>query len=266
MVEKQEMSAMIPTEVKQRLEELGAVFETEASGYIPVKTPLRVPKILAYNVRETTGVIRKLKQDVIRNYVHRNIVTFNTVGIQGILRKVCTMYKDPEIRFRLVPIKVRNVTFHLFSGRITGEIVNKFENNSKEGQEGYYITWRWRTCPTDPDVYSWRNVPGSADLKPNWLHDAIEETTNRLISRVRQAAGKVVKNDYIEIKSSFETTGLLDVIWTLLQIFTSGRVTTRDGYDVTVTYEWKGQIQQRSYHVDARVVLPVEGNVNWAWD
>ena len=77
---------------------------------------------------------------------------------------------------------------------------------------------------------------------------------------------KVKPGKRVELSASFETSGLLDVIWTLLQIFLRGRVTTRDGYDVTVTYYWKGQQQSISRHIDARVVLPVEGDVRWSWD
>ena len=253
-----------PPDVRERLERMGAEFVSEDLAYLTPK-PAPPATVLEYSVKDTTPLWRKVKQQRIRSYTHRNILTVKEYGvIQGIFRKVCTLYHDPKIEFRLVPVKARNITLHVFSGRITGEIVNEFTNESEEGEEGYYKTWRWRACPTDEDYYSWHEVPGSADLDNNWLHEAIEEETGKLIARVTQKAA-VRKGDRVEVSASFETSGLLDVIWTLLEIFWSGRVTTRDGYDVTIRYKWKGETQTVNRHVDARVILPVEGNVGVSW-
>jgi len=258
---------VLPRNVKRRLEEMGAVFETEASGYIPVKKRLPEPEILEYREIDTTPPFREFRQDVIRNYVHRNIVALERYGPRPmyLLRKVCTKYHDPRILHRLSPVRIPEATFHLLSGKIDGKIENKFTNNSEEGEKGEYITWRWRSCPTEDEEYSWEKVDGSADLTPDWTHEAIEEQTEKMIAKVEQAPGMVAKDDSASVEASFETTGLLDVIMTLLDIFTTGSVTTRDGYDVTIEYEWKGETQTVNKHVDCRVRLPVDG-VNWSWD
>jgi len=256
---------LFPSEVRAKLEELGAEFVSEDLAYIPVKATYST-EILEYQEIDTTPYVTKLKQNIVRNLTYRNVKTFEYYGIQGILRKVCIKYRDPIINFKVFPLRVRNVVLHMFSGRLTGEIVNRFENYSKEGQEGYYKTWRWKSCPTSEDSYSWYVVEGSADLKSDWYHRVIEEETNRLIATVRQITDIVKKNGYVEITASFETTGLIDVIWSLLMIFISGRVSTRDGYDITISYKWKGETQTVKRHIDGRVVLPVEGSVGVAWD
>jgi len=254
-------------EIRRRLKDLGATFETERSGYIPVRRRATA-KILEYRTYDTTPILRRVRQDVIRNFVYKNIVSVKRFGIiRALLMKECIMYKDPDIRFRITPLYITNVTFHLLSGRITGEIASRFENNSVEGEEGHYEVWRWRACPTDPDLYEWKKIPESAMLRPEYRHICIEENTNATIADIRKSISEYVsKGSYIDVKATFETTGLGDFIWSLLQYFIRGSLTTRDGYDVTVYYRWKGQIQSISRHIDARVVLPVVGSVHWSLD
>ena len=255
-------------ELIKRLRDLGAVFETEDSGYVVVKRTITAPRVIEYREYDTTGFVKKFKQDVIRNLVYRNIVSVKRFGIiRSLLMKECIMYKDPNIRFRITPMYITNVTFHFLSGRITGEIVNKFENNSVEGEEGHYEVWRWQSCPTDPNLYEWEKVPESASLRPEYNHKCIEENTGATIINIFQKVSEYVgKNDYINVTTTFETSGLGDFIWSLFQYFIKGSLTTRDGYDVMVYYYWKGQIQSINRHISARVILPVVGTVNWKFD
>lgn len=254
-------------DVKRKLEERGAVFKTETSGYIPVKQRLAEPRILKYRETDTTPPLMEFRQDVVRNYVHRNIVTFDRFGPRPmyLFRKVCTKYHDPQILYKLSPVRIPTVTLHMLSGKLTGEIKSKFNNNSKEGEEGRYVTWRWRACSSEEDAYSWEKVAGSADIMPDWLHEAVETTTEKVIAKVEQALEKVTKDDRVSVEASFETTGLLDIIWDLLDIFTTGTVTMNDGYDVTLKYKWKGETQTVNKHVDCTVALPVD-NVDWNLD
>ena len=54
---------------------------------------------------------------------------------------------------------------------------------------------------------------------------------------------------------------------TLLQIFLRGNVKLRNGFDLTIKYEFpEGNTKTINRHVDVKVTLPVEGNVNVAWD
>jgi len=234
--------------------------------YVRPKKTYLIPEILEYEMTDTTPIVRNFRQKVVRSYVHRNIETFRTLRLRGILKKVCVTYKDPIINFDLVPVKTRNVVFHMFSFRITGDIVNSLHNKSKEGEEGKHVTWRWKSCPTDPDVYDWEKVKGSADIISNWLHNFTEDSTGTYLDEVRQSVSKKPPGAEVEVSASWEKGGLGPVIFTLLNIFLTGRVVLRNGYDVSVKYTWKDQTQTVNRHIDAKVALPVEGSVGVAWD
>jgi len=225
------------------------------------------PEVLEYKVFDTTPLPRRIRQNIIRNYVHRNVETFTIYGAAGLFKKVCVMYRDPKIDFDIIPVKTNNVVFHMLSFKITGNIVNSFTNRSVEGEEGRYTTRRWKACPTDPNAYTWEKVPGSADLTPSWIHKFTEDQTSTYLSKVSQSTGKVSAGSKSpDVSGSWSTGNIGDVILTLLSIFLKGRVTLRNGYDVTVKYVWKGQTQTVNRHVDARVVLPVEGGLGVSWD
>jgi hypothetical protein len=258
----------LPTEKEELRKYLVENYSTEEVGGILYVTPSGTcePQVVEYRVSDTTPYPIKFKQNVARNYVHRNIRSVQVYGAQALLRKVCTMYKDPVIDFDLKPVKTRNVTFHLISWKMTGDIVSNMYNKSVEGQEGDTVTWRWRACPTDPNAYSWENVAGSADLTPNWSHNFTEDSTVTYLSRVSQSLSKISPGSSVDASASWSTGGLGSVIFTLLQIFLTGTVTLRNGYDVTVNYTWKSQTQSVSRHIDTKVILPVEGNVGVAWD
>ena len=259
----------LPTEKDELIRYLKTNYVVEEKEGILYVTPERTypaPEVLEYKDIDTTPFVRRLRQEIIRNYVHRNIETFAVHGPMGVLTKVCTMYKNPVTSFDLVPVKTRNVVFHLFSFKITGDVVNNFYNKSKEGEEGTMSTWRWRACPTSPGEYAWKKVAGSADLTPNWSHNFTEDSTGKYLAKVSQKLGKLTPERKIEVSASWSTGGLGDVIFTLLSIFLTGEVFLRNGYDATVKYTWKGQTQTVNKHIDTKVSLPVEGGVGIAWD
>jgi len=255
--------------IRQKLRELGATNPEGTSGIIPVSPPkILEPQILEYKVRDTTPIGIKVRRTVVDPRMRKMAIMLETkfYRTQGLLRKLCTMYKDPTIDFELVPVKVRNITFHAFSLKLTGDVVLRFTNKSKEGEEGTLYTWRWRSCPTDPDAYNWKVVEGSADLTPSWNHDFVEDSTGALLSRLNMKLSKVSKGHYVEPTGYWETKGLGDLVWSILSILITGKVATRNGFDVTINYYWLGKTQTINRHIDAKVVLPVEGNIGWSWD
>jgi hypothetical protein len=254
-------------ELIRYLKENYATEEREGVLYVYPEVTYFSPEVVEYKVADTTPIVRRIRQDVVRNYVYRNVKSVSLYGAMGLFRKVCVMYKDPNIVFDLIPVKTKNVVFHMLSFKITGDIVNSFTNKSTEGEEGTYVTRRWKACPTDPSVYTWKPVPGSADLTPNWAHSFTEDQTSTYLSKVSQSTGKVQAGAKSpDVSASWSTGGIGDVILTLLNIFLKGRVTLRNGYDVTVKYTWKGQTQTVNRHVDAKVIVPVEGSVGVSWD
>jgi len=256
-------------DIKTRLEELGAVFETEDSGYIPTKPALKKAQILEYSVKDITPITRVIRQSVIRDRVYSRTTTLSRYGITGIFRRTCVKFINPRIYYWVSPVRVRNITCHLLSGRLTGEIVNRLNNwpESEDGKEGHYTTWRWRSCPTDESAYDWHVVDGSSSIFGDWSHLSIEdETSSKIVSVSQIVKEKVPHGNYVDVLSSFETTGLLNIIESLLRIFIRGSVKTRNGFDVAVKWNWKGQTQVANHHIDAKVVLPVQGNVNWKLD
>jgi hypothetical protein len=262
----------LPTSREELVRHLKSNYVTEEVGGVLYVRPERAyptPEVLEVKARDTTGVLRYIRQRVLRSYVHRNIETLrHFYGVEALLRKVCTMYKDPTIDFDLTPVKTKNVVFHMLSWRIGGDIVNVLTNKSQEGEEGKYKTLRWKACPTDPTAYEWEKVKGSADILPDWLHDFTEDQTGTFLARVKQAAGRVAPGEKTpEVSTSWEKAGIgSGAFMTLLGIFLTGRVTLRNGYDVTIKYWWKDQPQTVTRHIDAKVVVPVEGSVGIAWD
>jgi hypothetical protein len=262
----------LPTSREKLERYLKANYVTEERNGIlyvwPEKTYV-MPEVLEYKIRDTTPILRHVRQKYLRNIIHRNLETMRYFyGIEGLLRKVCVMYKDPVIDFDIVPLKTKNVVFHMLSWRITGDIVNQLTNKSKEGEQGTYKTRRWKSCPTDPSVYQWETVKGSADILPDWLHSFAEDQTGTFLARVKQAASRVAPGMKTpEVSASWQKSGVgSGAFMTLLGIFLTGKVTLRNGYDVTIKYYWKGQEQTVNRHVDSVVVLPVEGSVGIAWD
>jgi len=258
----------LPREREELIRYLKEHYVTEEVAGVLYVRPERVylaPEILEYKVTDTTPIIRNFRQKVVRSYVHRNIESFKLYGISGIFRKVCTMYRDPVIKFDILPVKTTNVVFHMFSWRITGEIVNRFVNNSESGEIGTTKVFRLRVCPSDPNAYTWEKDPRSSDLIPYWIHEFVEDSTGTYLDDIDQKLPRTPSGAKVEVKGSWAAY-LGQIIFTLLEIFLTGRVVLRNGYDVTINYVWKDQTQTINRHVDLKVALPVEGGVVVAWD
>jgi len=254
-------------EIREKLRALGATNVEGTEGIIPVSPPtVTKPEIIEYREFDTTPIARRFRLAASRFTRKIRIAReMKLVRTQGILRKLCVMYRDPRIAFDIIPVKVRNIKFHAFSLKIDGEVVCSLRNNSEEGEEGRTVVWRWRSCPTDPNAYDWIKVAGSADITPSWMHDFIEDQTGALLGRLDKSLGTVQKNKKVEV-TGYWSAGLGQLVWTILQIFRTGTVTTRNGFDVTIKYTWLDETQTINRHIDEKVVLPVEGNISWVWD
>lgn len=217
--------------------------ETESEGKPPLISGMR-PRILTQTL-DRVAIARDL-------------------GLRAFLEKACIKYRDPTIDYTVSPVKIKNVKYHVFSCYFEGDIINKITNRGTEGQKGTTKAWRWEDCPISDNDYEWKWVSGSADLVSSWTHEFKEKTTNQRLGRISQSAS-VLKGKNISKTSHWKSGSLWDFIIQLLNILITGGVTTRNGYDVTVTYDWKGS-QTKSKHIDKTVWLPIEGNIVWWWD
>jgi len=240
----------------EELEEMFGIKIISGYGVKVVPQVLKEPKILEYNVVETTTPVKELVNSTKATILGR-------LKFFELFKKTCYKYKPPVIDFEIVPVKVKNVEFHWGGLYFKGDIVVKFYNKSKEGKEGVAKVWRWESCPSSEEAYDWKVVPGSADLLGSWGHKFWEDTNDIFIDSVDANTGDYVKkNNYVCVTAKWQTQNLGDTALTLWNILTSGKIVTRNGFDVTVSYDFNGT-QQKTYHVDVKAVLPVEGNVKW---
>jgi len=255
-------------EIRVKIRELGGIDLDEEHGYFPVSPKIAKPIIHEYYEKPVPSVISSI-QSVWARTRHKLRVEADYAIAEGIIsrffKKTCTKYHEPDIKFRIYPTKIRKAIIHLFSFKITGDVEVKFENNSKEGEEGKTTVWRWQSCPTSDDAYHWEKVKGSADLKPSWNHKFVEDSTSVVLGVMSASTDKVVRNSYASASANWDTGNIFDYFWSLVQLFITGTVTTRNGFDVTVNYNWLGSNVTKSMHVDAKVTLPVEA-VEYRWD
>ena len=221
-------------------------------------------KVLSATIRDTTPKLRAFRQNVVRNVVDRNIESLDRYKTQAIFKKTCTAYVDPSIIFQLIPLKIMNLHLHLFSGKLTGEIVNQLGNEGRDGQKGTMSTFRWRSCPTANEDYTWATVSKSAAIKPTWNHQmSDDEKTGKLISQVHQSVDTVDVGLNRSGSGQFTQGGWSwSTLKDLLSVLLKGAITVRNGYDVMTEYQWKGQTQSQSRHIDSRVRLPVIGGID----
>ena len=272
-VYREEVRLNLEEERRRRLREFGATNVEGTEGIIPVAPGPTEPEILEYAVRDTTPLRVKIRRLRVDPWVRRAELVwatkfYRTQGLLGLLKKLCTSYKNPKISFEVRPRKVRNVVFHVFSLKFDGDVVCEFVNRSEEGEEGSCAVWIWQHCPPEgsPEYTDWKKVAGSADLVPSWAHNFVEDKTSALLGKIDKALGKVYKGRSVEVTGAWKTKGLWDLAWTILSILVRGSVITRNGFDVTVKYTWLGKTQTISRHIDAKVELPIEGNIRWSWD
>jgi len=232
------------------------------SGIIHVNTPVSyTARVLEETETEVTSpLISGMRPQVLSQVLDRAMIA-RDLGLRALLEKPCVKYIDPIIDYTVSPIKIKNVKYHVFSCYLEGDIVNKISNRGKEGQKGTTKVWRWEDCPITDDSYAWEMIAKSADLISNWTHELKEKTTNARLGRLSQNAS-VSRGMNVSKTSHWKSGSLWDFIVQVLNILITGGVTTRNGYDITVTYEWKGT-QTKSKHIDKTVWLPIVGDIVW---
>jgi len=256
-------------DVIKKLSEIGVSYD-DLGDRIHVPTPQTGSvSILTYDVKDITPVRKKVKEDIINSYTYRAKTTIKDLGfVQGIFRKICVKYRDPKILYRLIPVKLTNVHFHISEFEFEGDVVSELRNQSTEGQVGKLKILRGRRCPTSDDYYYWEYVKGSADLLANWIHNAYEENSDLPVIRnlYQRISDEVEPYTKTQIRGHFRTGGFSwSTIWDILKYFTSGTLTIRNGFDVTIKYYWKGAWQTLNQKINATVTLPVEGGVDIDW-
>jgi hypothetical protein len=256
------MSVSFDEETRRRLEELGFTITGPAEAVAQPQTTITEPIVEEANVvSEQTGT----------TWVYPFwFIAERILFPQGIFRVTCKKYIDPKILFDILPVRARNVTFRMSCLCIEGDLAIELRNTGEDGKEGRKtisrLQYMLKGCPDDPNEYRWRTVEGSATLKNNSAtHDFWENQTGVYLSRLSHRPPDVKVGQSVQVTGRFRTRGLGDLFWTLLQIFTTGTVTLRNGFDVTVHYDWRGERREVKRTINVRVTVPVEGSISVAW-
>jgi hypothetical protein len=256
------MSVSFDEETRRRLEQLGFTFTGPGEAVAQPATTVTVPVVeevtVATEQTSTTWVYPLW------------FVLERLVLPQGVFRVTCKKYIDPKILFDILPVRARNLTFRLSCLCIEGDLDVELRNTGEDGKEGRKTIRRRQYmlygCPEDPNEYNWRVVKGSATLKDNSAtHDFWENQTGAYLSRLNHRPPEVAVGQSVRVTGRFRTQGLGELFWTLLQIFRTGTVTLRNGFDVTVHYDWRGERRQVKRTINVRVTVPVEGSISVAW-
>jgi hypothetical protein len=256
------MSVSFDEETRRRLEQLGftitAPAEAVAQPATTVTEPLVEEAVVVSEQTRTTWIYPLW------------FIAERLLFPQGIFRVTCKKYIEPKILFDILPVRARNVTFRISCLCIEGDLDVELRNTGEDGKEGRKtisrLQYMLKGCPEDPNEYDWRVVEGSATLKDNSaLHDFWENQTGAYLTRMSYSPPDVAVGQSVRVTGKFRTSGLGNLFWNLLQIFLTGTVTLRNGFDVTVHYDWLGERREVKRRIDVRVTVPVEGSVKVAW-
>jgi hypothetical protein len=250
-------------ETKQRLRDLGFEIVEPARAVISVTPPTPEPAVLDYTekiIGVRTVFIRPLE-----------FVRSNWFWATGLFRVTCKKYVDPKIAYEVIPVKAKNVVFHVLGFYFEGDLVTRLTNKSEEGKEGTCVVRRLyytlHGCPVEEGKYSWKDVAGSADLFNNVADHAFSHVeTNTHLAKVRETWDKVAKGQAVDVTAHFKTGGIgSGAFWNIIQYITTGTINLRNGFDVTVHYNWRGETKEEKRRVDVRATVPVEGPISVTW-
>jgi hypothetical protein len=256
------MSVVFDEETRRRLEQLGFTITGPGEAVAQVTPPIAEPVVEEANV---------VSEQTSTTWIYPFwFIAERILFPQGIFRVTCKKYIDPKIAFEIFPIRARNVTFRVSCLCIEGDLDIGLRNTGEDGKEGRKTISRRQYmregCPEDPNEYSWRVVEGSATLKDNSaIHDFWEDETGAYLSRLSHRLPDVAVGQRVQVTGRFRTQSLRELFETVLQIFRTGTVTLRNGFDVTVHYDWLGERREVKRRVNVRVIVPVEGSVSVAW-
>jgi len=229
---------------------------------IPTKFPPAKAQTLSEKSYDVTPAWMNIRPKILSQGIQRASVSID-LGLRAFFEKPCIKFIDPKIDYSISPVHVTDVKYYFLYGYLDGYIVNKINNRGTEGRRGTKTIFRWEDCPTSNEDYDWEIIKGSADLVSQWAHEFKEKTTGKLLGNVTQNADPVI-GQTISKSSYWKTGDLLDLIIQIFNILLTGTVTTSNGYDITVSYDWNGT-QTRTKHIDKSVRLPIKGDLTVVW-
>jgi len=254
-------------EVREQILKMAGITESQlqraGSITVPTKFPPAKAQTLSEREFDTTPAWMNARPKILSQGIQRARVSMN-LGLRAFFEKPCIKLIDPKIDYSISPVHVIDVKYYFFYGYIDGFIENKISNRGTEGRRGTKTIFRWEDCPTSNDEYEWEVIKGSADLAAQWAHELKEKTTDTLLGNFSQSADPVI-GQTISRSSYWKTGDLWDLIVQVFNILLTGTVTTTNGYDVTVSYDWNGTTQTRTKHIDKSVRIPVKGDLTVVW-
>jgi len=256
----------LESRAKDILRQIGAANIEVGEGILEIRPRGEEARVIDYEVIDTTPTWISSRPRLPGMVLDRidSSMSVGVLATRDILKKPCVLYKNPNILYTLIPVRLTNLRYHALTFWLEGDIVNKFENKGTEGQKGTTSRWRWQECPSGQEEYSWELVPGSADLSSNWGHDMVESQTGAILGKVNQSTSAKI-NQATNISAHWRSGNIFDLILQVISLILTGGITTRNGYDVSYSYSWQG-IQTKTAHIDATVWIPVQGNLIWCWD
>lgn len=240
-----------------RLESLGFEMVGPSEAFLDVKPPTTIPNILAYE-ESPIQVTRVTTYRLIYPPLYRT---------SSIISTTCTKYMNPKAAFSIIPVKAKNMKFRIWGLKFEGDMETRLKNIGEDGQEGKHvmrwIQWMVTGCPTSDDKYDWEWLKNTAALRSNsYSNSFYEDRNNEYLAKISQKIGDASTGRSSLATAHFNTGGLGGFFWTLIQILTTGTITTRNGFDVTAHYDWLGKTYEVKRHVNSRTVLPIEGGIS----
>ena len=235
---------------EEKLRELGAV-----AGVIPVKPTVESARVLRRRTYSPTPLRTRLeKLGRGRAEIMGLPVIFpcrDRIRLRCRIQAPETRWVPPLIDYDMLPVKIRNLTLHVWGLWLEGDIISDFENRSKEGEK----------CVGE----DCEPVSGSADLLGEFYHLWRSTELAKTLDEMRDMISRTRPLTVTDVSTHFEVRGWGEVIWDLIHLLLTGRIETYDGYDVTVSYTWLGEERTVKRHFDLTVDLPVEGDIRYVW-
>lgn len=253
-------------ECARRLLSLGVVDPLEVSGGLIEKQPERPYSLVSVRSRLTTPIGPEFRLRVKENLRDRFVKESALCILK--LRPECritTGYIDPLSNIDVRETYLQNITFHIFSLSMEGDIGQDSENNGTEGQECKCVAPLFGAC--DPMTEGeCKVVPGSADLTGRILNKVNSVDLGKEIFTSSKEYGTMHVGEKPTVTGHWSTGWWGEAIWNLITLFVTGSIHTYQGIDLNGNYEWRGDTHTWSKHVDIDAWLPVRGGLIWSWN
>lgn len=253
-------------ECARSLQLLGVVDPLEVSGGIIQKQSAKPYRLVSARSCLTTPLARELRLTASESLRDR-IVKEKALCIFR-LRPECrvmTGWVDPITNIDVRESYLQNITFHIFSLSMEGDIGQDSENNGTEGQECKCVAPLFGAC--DPMTEGeCKVVPGSADLTGRILNKVNSVDLGKEFFTSSKEYGTMHIGEKPTVTGHWSTGWWGEAIWNLITLLVTGTIHTYQGIDLNGNYEWRGDTHTWSKHVDIDAWLPVRGSLTWSWD